>query len=59
MAFLLYNVWHTFSEEQREDIIKQLCDAMKQIHSNIGEKYDWTKTMQEKVYAAIYSSKES
>ena len=44
----LYNVWHTFSEEQREDIIKQLCDAMKQIHSNIGEKYDWTKTMQEK-----------
>ena len=37
----LYNVWHTFSEEQREDIIRQLCDAMKQMHSNIGEKYDW------------------
>ena len=30
----LYNVWHTFTEEQREDIIRQLCDAMKQIHSN-------------------------
>ena len=39
----LYNVWHTFSEEQREDIIRQLCDAMKQMHSNIGEKYDWTQ----------------
>lgn len=39
----LYNVWHTFSEEQRENIIMQLCDAMKQVHSNIGEKYDWTQ----------------
>lgn len=39
----LYNVWHTFSEEQREDVIRQLCDAMKQMHSNIGEKYDWTQ----------------
>lgn len=38
----LYNVWHTFSEEQRESIIKQLCEAMKKIHSNIGKKYDWT-----------------
>jgi len=37
----LYNVWHTFTEEQREDIIRQLCNAMKQMHSNIGEKYDW------------------
>ena len=37
----LYNVWHTFTEEQREDIIKQLCDAMKQMHSNVGKNYDW------------------
>ena len=39
----LYNVWHTFSEEQREDIIRQLCAAMKQMHSNIGAKYDWSQ----------------
>lgn len=39
----LYNVWHAFSEEQREDIIKQLCVAMKQIHSNTCDSYDWTK----------------
>lgn len=37
----LYNVWHTFSEEQREDIIRQLCDAMKIMHSNKGESYNW------------------
>lgn len=39
----LYNVWHTFTEEQREDIIRQLCDAMKQMHSNTGKKYDWVE----------------
>lgn len=37
----LYNVWHVLNELQREEIIKQLCDAMKQIHSNIGKSYDW------------------
>ena len=44
----LYNVWHTFSEKQREDIIRQLCNAMKQMHSNIGEKYDWIKYNKDK-----------
>lgn len=39
----LYNVWHTFKEEQREEIIKQLCMAIKSIHSNTGKSYDWTK----------------
>ena len=39
----LYDVWHTFSEEQREEVIRQLCEAMKQFHSNKGEKYDWIK----------------
>ena len=43
----LYNVWHTLNESQREDIIKQLCDAMKQFHSNVGESYDWTKKTSE------------
>ena len=37
----LYYVWHKFSEEQRENVIKQLCDAMKQMHLNIGKNYDW------------------
>jgi len=39
----LFDVWHTFSEEQREEVIKQLCEAMKVFHSNKGEKYDWVK----------------
>ena len=39
----LYDVWHTFSEEQRENIIKQLCEAMRRFHSNKGESYDWVK----------------
>lgn len=37
----LYNVWHTFSEEQREDVIRQVCDAMKIMHSNKGKSYNW------------------
>lgn len=50
----LYNVWHTFTEEQREEIIKQLCTAMKQIHSNKGNPYDWTKLFKEQ-FALLYS----
>ena len=38
----LYNIWHTFSENEREEIIKQLCEAMKKMHSNVGEYYDWS-----------------
>lgn len=41
----LYNVWHTYNEEQREDIIRQLCDAMKQMHSIKGDKYNWSEYM--------------
>lgn len=43
----LYNIWHTLNRNQREDIIKQLCDAMKQFHRNVGESYDWTKKTSE------------
>ncbi len=43
----LYNVWHTFSEEQREEIIKQICIAMKQMHSNIGQGCDWISCFKE------------
>ncbi len=48
----LYNVWHTYSEKQREDIIRQLCDAMKQIHSNKKEKYNWSEYMKKEFNCA-------
>ena len=54
----LYNVWHTFKEEQRENIIKQLCDAMKQIHNNVGEKYDWTGKFKEEFKSLFDNAKE-
>lgn len=54
----LYNVWHTFNEEQREEIIKQLCIAMKRIHSNIGESYDWTKRIKEQFISLYKKAKQ-
>lgn len=50
----LYNVWHTFSEEKREEIVKQICIAMKKIHSNIGQSYDWTDYCK-KQFCLLYS----
>ena len=50
----LYNIWHTLNENQREDIIKQLCDAMKQFHSNVGESYNWTKKTSE-LFSNLYN----
>ena len=50
----LYNVWHTFDENQREDVIRQLCDAMKQFHSNIGARYNWTKKTSE-LFMSLYN----
>ena len=44
----LYNVWHTFSEPQREEVIRQLCEAMKKMHSNVGEYYDWAEYNKER-----------
>lgn len=52
----LYNVWHIFNENQREEIIKQLCDAMKQIHSNIGKSYDWNKFIKDKFIKLYYQA---
>lgn len=49
----LYNIWHTFNEKQREEVIKQLCIAMKCIHSNTGESYDWTKKIK-KQFILLY-----
>lgn len=50
----LYNVWHTFSESQREDIVRQICDAMKQMHSNTGDAYDWVEYFKNK-FSSLYS----
>ena len=49
----LYNVWHTFSDEKREDIIRQLCEAMKGFHSNKSEAYDWVQMIKDK-FSSFY-----
>ena len=54
----LYNVWHTYSEEQREDIIRQLCDAMKQMHSIKGDRYNWTEHMKKEFNPLYEKAKE-
>lgn len=50
----LYNVWHNLSEQEREYIIKQICVAMKQFHSNTLEKYDWFNYFKNK-FSLLYS----
>lgn len=42
----LYNVWHTLTEEKREEIIKQLCTIIKDFHKIKGPKINWTKKFQ-------------
>lgn len=54
----LYNVWHTFSDDQREEVIKQLCSAMKLIHSNTSYSYDWAKDKKEQFTALYTKAKE-
>ena len=51
----LYNVWHTFDEKQKEEIIKQICEAMKQFHSNKGIKYNWTEKIKEE-FLVLYKN---
>ena len=52
----LYNVWHTFSEVERENIIKQLCEAMKSIHSKKSKEqnFDWNNYLQNQ-FMELYS----
>lgn len=45
----LYNVWHKFTNSEREDIIRKLCLLMKRIHSIKGNPYDWAGYMKERV----------
>lgn len=51
----LYHVWHTLTEEEREEIIHQLCFIMKHIHSTKGNTYDWTKKIKEE-FILFYDS---
>ncbi len=50
----LYNVWHTLSEDEREDIIKQLCTALKGFHYEKKEPYDWLQ-YQKDLFTKYYS----
>lgn len=54
----LYNVWHTYSEKQRENIIRQLCDTMKQMHSIKGNRYNWTEYMKKEFNPLYEKAKE-
>lgn len=51
----LYNVWHTFDEKQKEEIIKQICEAMKQFHSKKGIKYNWIEIIKEE-FLSLYEN---
>ncbi len=50
----LYSIWYTFSEEQREDVIRQLCLIMKSFHKNVGPKRDWISENKDK-FSSLYS----
>ena len=39
----LFHVWHTFSEEKRKSIIKDISEFMIKMHSKKGEYYDWVE----------------
>ena len=55
----LYDVWYKLNENEREDIIKQLCDAMKKFHSNKGKYYDWVKRTSDLFIELYKKAKES
>ncbi len=54
----LYSVWYTYSEEQREDVIKQLCNIMKIFHSVKGDKYSWLDYIKNKYNNLIDKAKD-
>lgn len=54
----LYKIWNTLAEEKREDIIKQLCEIIKQIHTNKGNCYDWTTYLKDEFLDSYLKVKE-
>ena len=55
----LYDVWYKLDESEREEIIKQLCEAMKKFHSNKGKAYDWVKRTSDLFIGLYEKAKES
>lgn len=55
----LYNVWHLLSEDERKNVIKQLCDAMKFFHLNIGKPFCWEDYITNKFLKLYKKAKES
>ncbi|MDR1906527.1 MAG: aminoglycoside phosphotransferase family protein [Clostridiales bacterium] len=39
----LYDIWHTFTEREREDAVIQICDILKDFHKKKGEPFDWSE----------------
>ena len=54
----LYDVWHKYSELEREDIIKQLCKFMKQMHSIKGNNYNWSEYLKNRFISSYDKIKE-
>ena len=54
----LYNVWHTLNEEERENIVKKICDAMRLFHSIKGKFYNWFERTCDIFNKAYYTVKE-
>lgn len=55
----LYNVWHLLSEDERKNVTKQLCVAMKFFHSNIGKPFCWEDYITNKFLKLYKKAKES
>lgn len=53
----LYNVWHKLNENERELIIKQICEAMKKFHSNKMKKYNFAEYIKKYVIQSLEESK--
>lgn len=49
----LYNVWHTFSHEKRNKILKEIVNMMKSIHQNKGKSYNFALYIKNKLNSDI------
>ena len=45
----LYYLWHTYNEEKRKSIIKEISNLMKSFHSIKGEAYDFGKYITDRI----------
>ena len=45
----LYNVWHSLTNSERENIIDKIVELMKSFHSVKGDKYDWAEFIKNKL----------